>query len=69
MVLFISLASSLSLPLPLSLSAEATFTGSIYLERAVAVSMTALSFRGNSKHSYPSTNASLFHQIKVFETI
>ena len=55
-----------ALSLSLSLSAEATVTGSIYLGRAAAVSITALSLRRNSKHFYSSTNAFLSHQIKVF---
>jgi len=48
----------------LSLSAEATMAGSIYLGRAVAVSMPVLSFRRNSKHCHSSTNASLFSSNK-----
>jgi hypothetical protein len=49
----------------LSLSAQATVTRSIYLRRALAVSVTELSFKGNSKLHYSSTNASSFQQIKV----
>jgi len=50
----------------LSLSAEATVTGSIYLGRAAAVSMTTLSPRREKALLILQQTSLFFHQIKVF---
>ena len=57
---------TLSLSHSLSLSAEATVTGSIYLGRAAAVSMTTLSPRREKALLILQQTSLFFHQIKVF---